>query len=427
MKKSSPARFFLRFIGPGFITGAADDDPSGIATCSQAGAQFGYGQLWLMFFTYPLMTAVQEACARIGAVTGKGIARIIGEKYNKKILVAVVSLVVAANTVNIGADIAAMAAAAHLIFPFQPALFAFFFTALILILELFTSYRTYARVLKWLVLALLAYPVTMLVVETPWMDVLRATFLPHMDWNFGFLYLITGILGTTISPYMFIWEASEEVEEAIERKRMDGNGKTCMTGRVLSNIRIDNATGMLSSQIVSWCIIVVTGTVLYKNGITDIRSAEDAARALEPLVRTFPDAGLIAKSIFSIGIVGLGLLAIPVLAGSASYALSETFGLKEGLHLKPREAPSFYFIMGAATVLGFLSNFAGVNPIQFLIFSAVFNGIAAVPLLYLILKISISREIMGEFTGGRVSVFLILIAFAFMAAAGIAMIAAAFR
>lgn len=393
---------FLRILGPGLITGAADDDPSGIATYSQTGAQFGYNQLWTVIFMYPLMTAIQEACARIGAVTGKGIAAVVRDNYNKKILYGVVTLVVIANTINIGADIGAMASAMSLILPFPFAILALFFTAFVLMLEIFTSYPKYAKILKWLSLALLAYPITAVIVGLNWAEVIKATFIPHIELNFGFFFILTGVLGTTISPYMFFWQASEEVEEEIAHNRIQ-KGIPRISKKFLQNLRIDNAAGMLFSEIITWFIIVATASVLNSHGITNITSAADAAKALEPLVSTFPYSGFLAKTLFASGVVGIGLLAVPVLAGSASYALSEAFKWKEGLHLKLKQAHGFYGIITIATLIGLFINFIGIDPIKALVFAAVFNGVTAVPLIFLIGKIAGNKNIMGEYHSGWLS------------------------
>lgn len=410
-------------IGPGLITGAADDDPSGIATYSQTGAQFGYGQLWTVIFMLPLVTAVQEACARIGAVTGKGLASIIKEHYSKKVLYTTVLLVLVANTINIGADIGAMAAAAGLIIPLPFVLLTLIFTSIILVLEIFVSYKNYAKILKWLALALLSYIVTVFIVKQPWSEILRATFVPHFEFTFAFLFIITGVLGTTISPYMFFWETSEEVEEEKSRN-MIHNGKPHITKSFLKSIRLDNAVGMISSQIATWSIIVVAATVLHKNGITNIETAADAARALEPLVHTFPYSGFFAEAIFAVGIIGLGLLAVPVLSASASYAISEAFSWREGLNQKFKRAHGFYGVITIATLIGLMINFIGIDPVQALVVTAVINGIIAVPLIFLIAKIASSEEIMGEYKSGKLSRFFVWLTFFCMAIAVIAMMLA---
>lgn len=394
---------FLRIFGPGLITGAADDDPSGIATYAQTGAQFGYGQLWTSIFMYPLQTAVQEACARIGAVTGKGLAAVVKENYSKKILLIVVLLVVVANTVNIGADIGAMAASIYLLIPIPIVVSAIFIAFFVLFLEIFTSYRLYARILKWLSLALLAYPITAIIAGQNWPQVLKATLTPHFELSFGFFYILTGVLGTTISPYMFFWQASEEVEEEISDHRLSTGGKPRISINFLKNLRIDNALGMLFSELITWSIIATTAAVLNQHGVTNISTAAEAAKALEPLVSTFPNAGFLAKTIFATGVIGIGLMAVPVLAGSASYALSEAFNLREGLNLKFKKAHGFYGIIAIATLIGLMINFTGIDPIKALVFTAVFNGIAAVPLIFVIAKIAGSPKIMGNFKSGMLS------------------------
>lgn len=412
----------LRIFGPGLITGAADDDPSGIATYTQTGAQFGYGQLWTALFMYPLMTAIQEASARIGAVTGKGLATVIRQNYSKKILYTVVALVVVANTINIGADIGAMAAAIQLIVPLPFFVLAIIPTIAILILEIFTSYVVYSKILKWLTLSLLAYPITAFIVGQPWGEIIKATFVPHFELNFSFLFILTGVLGTTISPYMFFWEASEEVEEEIEQKRLSKSGGIPkISSYFIKNLRLDNVIGMFASNMTTWFIIVVGAAVLHNNGVTNIATAADAAKALEPLVNNFPNSGFLAKTIFAVGIIGLGLLGIPVLAGSASYALSEAFNWNEGLYRKLKQAHGFYGVIIIATLVGLLINFIGIDPIKALIFAAVFNGVSAVPLIFLIGKIARSKKIMGDYKSGNLSNTLVWVTFIAMAASALAM------
>ncbi len=398
-------------LGPGIITGAADDDPSGIATYSQTGAQFGYGQLWTALFLLPLMIAVQEASARIGAVKGKGIAAVVKEHFGKPVLFLVVGLILIANIINLGVDLGAMAAAANLLVPIPFALLTVMFTAVILFLEIYVNYRPYARILKWLSLSLLAYPLTLFVVHQPWGEIIRATFLPHLEFNLPFLFVITGVVGTTISPYMFFWQASEETEEAREEHLINDDGTVSMNHRFMRRLRLDNLIGMVASQIATWSIIVTTATVLHGNGVFDIRSAAQAAAALEPLVSSFGNAGLIAKFIFAAGVIGLGLLAVPVLAGSAAYALSEALGWKYGLDKKLKDAPGFYAIIIIATLIGLSLNFLGVNPIKALIYTAVMNGIVCVPLLFIIGKIAGSQKIMGNYASGPVSKIFVWLTF----------------
>jgi NRAMP (natural resistance-associated macrophage protein)-like metal ion transporter len=417
----NPFNRFLRILGPGLITGAADDDPSGIATYTQTGAQFGYGQLWTVLFMLPLMTAVQEACARIGAVSGKGLAAVVKEHYSKKILFPVIALVLVANTINIGADIGAMASAANLIVPVPFVVLTLLFTAFILTLEIFTSYQVYAKILKWLALALLSYVFTMLIVSQPWGTIVKATLTPHFELSFGFLFLITGVLGTTISPYMFFWQASEEVEEERALHMLQRHAKPKLSVAFMRNLRIDTFVGMIASEVTTWSIIVVGATVLHAHGLTNVSTAADAAKALEPLVGTFPNAGYLAKMIFAVGILGLGMLSIPVLSGSASYALSEALNWKSGLNLKFKRAHGFYGVITIATLIGLLINFIGIDPVQALVFTAVFNGVAAVPLLFLIARIAQNGQIMGEYKSGWLSKSLVWVTFGAMTAAAVAM------
>jgi len=411
---------FWRTLGPGLVTGAADDDPSGIATYSQTGAQFGYGQLWTALWMLPLMTAVQEACARIGLVTGKGITTTVKEHYSSAVLYSVAGLVVVANTINIGADLGAMASAAQLLVPVPFILLTLLFTVIILLLEVFTNYKIYSKILKWLAVALLAYPITLFIIDQPWLVILRATIVPHFELSFSFFFIITGVLGTTISPYMFFWEASQEVEEEKE-KHLLTTQKPRISWMNISKMRLDNTFGMIFSEFATWSIIVLAATVLHKSGVTDVKTAADAAKALEPLVHSFPHAGFLAKLIFSTGIIGLGLLAIPVLSGSAAYAVSEAFGWKASLDLRLKKAPGFYSVIIAATIVGLILNFTGVDPVKALVYAAVLNGVAAVPLLFLILHIASSEKIMGEYKSGWLSTTILWITFISMGAASIAM------
>jgi Mn2+/Fe2+ NRAMP family transporter len=414
----------LRILGPGVVTGAADDDPSGIATYSQAGAQFGFHMPWTMLFTYPLMTAVQEACMRVGAVTGKGLAAAIREHYPKKVLYPVVALVVSANTFNIGSDIGAMAASTQLILPgVSFPVLAIGFAVIMILLEVFVPYRTYVRILKWLALTLFAYFITAFLVQVPWGEVIKATFTPHFEFSKEFLFIIVAIFGTTISPYLFFWETSNVVEDEIAQHRLAVRGGTPRISKpYLKRLRIDNALGMLFSNVTAWFIIVVGAVVLGANGIKNINSAADAARALEPLVNGFPNAGFLAKLIFAVGVIGIGLMSVPVLAGSSSYAIAETFSWREGLFRKFKQARGFYFVIIAGTLAGLMFNFIGFDPIKALILTAVFNGIAAVPLIFFIAKISSRSDIMGEHASGRWSKLGLWVAFAVMAVFGFALI-----
>jgi NRAMP (natural resistance-associated macrophage protein)-like metal ion transporter len=411
---------FWRILGPGLITGAADDDPSGIATYSQTGAQFGYGQLWTALYMLPLMTAVQEACARIGLVTGKGITTIVKERYSRGVLYSVVMLVVIANVINIGADLGAMASAAQLLVPVPFVVLTLIFTTIILLLEVFTNYKVYSKILKWLAITLLAYPITLFIVHQPWATILKASIVPHFEFTFAFFFIITGVLGTTISPYMFFWEASQEVEED-KKRHLITTGKPAISNMSVKRMRIDNTFGMIFSEFATWSIIVVAATVLHNSGVHDVKTAADAAKAIEPLVHSFPHAGFLSKLIFSIGIMGLGMLAIPVLSGSAAYSVAEAFSWNASLNLKLNKAKGFYTIIIAATVVGLILNFIGIDPVKALVYAAVLNGVAAVPLLFLVIKISGDEKIMGEFKSGWLSKTILWITFGAMGAAAIAM------
>ncbi len=395
---------FIRVLGPGLVTGAADDDPSGIATYSQAGAGFGVGLLWAFPFMFPLLLAVQESCARIGAITGKGLAAVIKEYYGKKMLYSAVALVVIANTINIGADLGAMAATTQLFVNIPYGVLAVFYASLIILLVITVSYKRYSKVLKWLAISLFAYPITALLVGQNWPEVFKATFSIQGQIDFNSVYIFVGMLGTTISPYLFFWDASEVAEEEIVKGNVAkiGTDKKA-TKRFLHNLRMDNFVGMALASITAWFIVIACAATLNQHGITEINTAADAARALEPLVKGFPDAGLVAKLIFSVGIIGIGLLAVPVLAGSSSYALSEAIGWKEGLHRKFKKAIGFYGVIILATLAGLAINFMHIDPIKALIFTAVFNAVAAVPLLFMIIKIGSSRQIMGEYKNSRLS------------------------
>ncbi|HSX02301.1 MAG TPA: divalent metal cation transporter [Candidatus Saccharimonadia bacterium] len=414
----------LRILGPGIITGAADDDPSGVVTYSQAGAQFGLATPWIMLFSYPLMTAVQEACMRIGAVTGKGLAAVIRDHYPRWLLLPVVFLVVAANAINIGSDLGAMAASTQLLVPGVPfALLAVGFAVLMVLLEVFVSYKTYVKILKWLALTLFAYFVTAFLVGVPWWEAIKATFVPHLEWSPEYLYIFVAILGTTISPYLFFWQTSEVVEDEIAAHRLaQRGGVPRLSVPYLRGLRLDNAFGMLFSNITAWFIIVVGAVVLHGAGITNINTTADAARALEPLVHGFPHAGLLAKLIFSLGVIGIGLLSVPVLAGSSSYAISEAFNWREGLFRTFKAARAFYLVIIVSTLAGLLMNFAGIDPIKALVFTAVFNGLAAVPLIFLVAVLSSRRDVMGEYRSGFWSLAGLWLAWAAMAAAALALL-----
>ncbi len=412
----------VRILGPGLVTGAADDDPSGIATYSQTGAQFGFGQLWTALYQIPLLIGIQEACARIGAVAGKGLAGVVKDNYSRKVLYGVVVLVALANIINVGADIGAVSASVKLVVNIPFALIAILTAIIIALLEIFISYKVYAKILKWLALALLSYPITALIVHENWGKILYATVVPHISLTFSFLFIITGVFGTTISPYMFFWQSSGEVEEEISHHMVaQRGGIPRLTKKFLKDLKIDNTAGMLAAELAQWFIIITTATVLFNHGIHNINTAAQAARALQPLVRTFPDSGQLAKDIFAVGVIGLGFLAIPILAGSAAYALSEAFGWKEGLYRKFSKARGFYGVIIIATLIGLGINFLGINPLKALVFTAVFNGVAAVPLVFLIARINSNKNILGKYVGGKLSRMIVWLTFIVMATASIAL------
>lgn len=409
---------FFKNLGPGFITGASDDDPSGIGTYSQTGAQFGYSQLWTSVFSFPFMTVVQEMCGRIGIVTGKGLAGVIRKHYSKKILGFAILILVIANTINIGADLGAMAAAGRLVVDIPYIVILLVLTLVTILLEVFVSYRVYAKFLKYLTFALFAYVFTTLIIKQDWTRVLTATFLPSISLSKEYLMNIVAILGTTISPYLFFWQAGEEVEEEVAEKKLYqmGKGIPLVTKNDISTMRIDTVIGMFFSNLVMWFIIVTTASTLNANQIFTIETADQAALALKPL------AGDFAFILFTLGILGTGLLAVPVLAGSASYAISEAFGWKEGLYRKFNKAHGFYGVIIAATIIGLLVNFTPIKPFQMLYYTAILNGICAPPLLLLIMLIGNNKNIMGSHTNSKFSNILGLIIMFIMTAASIGLL-----
>ncbi|MEI7819164.1 MAG: divalent metal cation transporter, partial [bacterium] len=379
-----------------------------------------YHLAWMMPFMLPLMTAVQEMAGRIGLVTGKGLAEVIKEHYNRWLLLVAVLCLVFANVVNIGADIGAMAAAAQLLVPIPFIWLTLFFTIGIVLLEIMIPYKQYAKILKWLCLSLFAYVVTVFMVNVPWREVLGHTLIPHLEFNKDFVMAIVALLGTTISPYLFFWEPSQIVEEEIQH-RWTGitTDKVNLSPGKIKHFRTDNFTGMLISQAIAFFILVTAAATLNVSGITKIETADQAAKALTPLVSSFPGAGQLASAIFALGIVGTGLLAIPVLAGSAAYAVSEVLGVKEGLFRKVNKARVFYGIIAAATLLGLMINFVGIPPMTALYLSAVVNGIMAVPLIFIILRVGANKKIMGKYTNGGWSNFITWMAFIIMALAAV--------
>lgn len=396
----------MKSLGPGIITGASDDDPSGIATYSQAGAQLGFGVLWLAPFQYPLMSAIQEMCARIGLVTGGGLGNAIKKQFSKKIVFPITALLLIANTINIGVDIGAMAAATRLVFPPIPVFaIAICFTGIIVGAEIFLSYKKYAKILKFLTFSLFAYVITAAIVGGNVDQIVISSIIPHFELNAKFAMIFVALFGTTISPYLFFWQASEEAEEDVARNKITeiDQGTPKITKREIKSMRIDVAAGMAFSQIIMWFIILTSAGTLYQNGITDIATADDAAKALEPLVQTFPYSGQASKIIFALGIIGTGLLAIPVLAGSSAYALADGFGWKQGLSKKFNQAKAFYFTIAASTGIGLAINFIDISPIAALVYAAVINGVVSVPLLYVLLKTANNKQILHNKTNGKLS------------------------
>ncbi len=386
-------KIFSRF-GPGIITGASDDDPSGIATYSIAGASQGYGLLWTAFLTFPLMAAIQEMCARIGLVTEKGLAGNIKSHYKSRVILYFLAvLIIVANTINIGADLAGMAASVKLLIPINPQIVAIGTTILIILLMIYFPYKFIASKLKWLTFALFAYIASALVTKQDWLQILYNTFVPNFTLNRELITLIVAIFGTTISPYLFFWQTSEEVEERKELE-IEKHKKIIVTKHELKQVAEDVDLGMLFSNLVMYAIIATAASTLYKAGIYEIATADQAAKALEPI------AGQASALLFTIGIVGTGLLAIPVLAGSAAYAVSEIFGWQEGLSKSFRQARHFYVIIILSTVLGLAMNFANINPFKALFYTAVIYGLISPILIIFILLLANSKEVMGKRING---------------------------
>jgi NRAMP (natural resistance-associated macrophage protein)-like metal ion transporter len=385
---------FLLRLGPGLITGAADDDPSGIATYSQIGAQFGTSMLWTMLFSFPLMAAIQEICARLGRITGTGIAANLRMHYPKPVLYVVVLLLCVANIFNLGADIIAMGAAAQLLLGGNLNIYAVIFGILSLCLQIYIPYRRYVRYLKWLTIVLFAYVATAFVVHVAWIAAIRATIIPSVSWKTDYWMALVAVLGTTISPYLFFWQASEEAEEVkVTAGESALKKKPFQAFKQFRRIHIDTLVGMALSNVIAFFIILTASVTIHAAGSTrNIQTAAEAAKALQPI------AGKLAFLLFSIGIVGTGLLAIPVLAGSAGYAVAETFRWSASLEKKPREAPKFYLVIAGATMIGLALNFIGLNPIRALYWSAILNGIVATPLMIMMMVISSSKDVVGNFT-----------------------------
>ncbi len=415
LKKTSA---YWHMLGPGLTTGASDDDPSGIATYSQTGARFGFQLLWLAPLTFPLMAIVQEMCARIGMVTGRGLAGNIRVHYNKKLLYLCTLLLFSANAINIGADLGAMAKAAQLLNPQLNFGFLVVVMAMMsLMLQIFTPYVRYARYLKWMALVLLAYVFSAVMAHLNWSQVLHATVVPSIHISKDQLLLICAILGTTISPYLFFWQTSQEVEEQIlQGKTTLASRRTATASADIKSMRIDVWTGMLLSNLVMFFIIAACGALLYSHGIRDIQTTAQAAQALRPF------AGNATYFLFSIGIIGTGLLAIPVLAGSSSYAIAESFRWREGLYRNLRQAYAFYGIIIISMLVGLGINFVGIDPIDALIYAAIANGLVAPIVLFFIIRLSSNKKIMGRWVNKRYVTALGWLVLAMMAVSGVAAI-----
>ena len=426
-KNSPPARIakkgqeFWTMLGPGLTTGASDDDPSGIATYSQTGAQYGFQLLWMAAFTFPLMAVVQEMCARIGLVTGRGLAGNIRKHFSKKVLYASAALLLAANTFNIGADLGAMAKGTQLLWPqWNFGLLVVGFGIVSFCLQIFTPYARYARYLKWLAMILLAYVASALLAHLNWGNVIRHAIVPSITLSKTQILLVCAILGTTISPYLFFWQTSQEVEEEMLQGQKTLKQRQGATKPQVRSMRIDVWSGMFLSNLVMFFIIAACGAILYPRGITTITSAAQAAEALRPF------AGNATYFLFAAGIIGTGLLAIPVLAGSSSYALAEAFGWKEGLFRNLGQARAFYGIIIISMALGLGLNFIGLDPIKALIYSAVANGVVAPVVLALIVLLASNKKLMGEWVNPKGVTYLGWGVTAIMAVAGIAAIISLF-
>lgn len=391
MKKRIPS--FLRHVGPGVVTGAADDDPSGIATYTQAGAQFGTGLLWTVFLSLPFMIAIQLVSARIGRVTGKGLAANLREHMPRWLLALLVGLLVVANTINIAADVAAMGEALRLVVGGPQHIHSLVFGLVTVVLQVFVPYRKLAHILKWLTLTLFAYVAAVFAVQVPWATVLYDLVMPKLQWRGDYWMMIVALLGTTISPYLFFWQASQEVEERRLKGGLRGSDREVL--RDLRRVRLDTVIGMTFSNAIAFFVMVVGAVVLYAGGVRDVTSAAQAAEALRPL------AGDFAFWLFAGGIIATGLLAVPVLASSAAYAVAEALGWEEGLERHWREAKGFYGIIAMATLVGTALDFTPVDPMKALYWSAVINGVVAVPIMAAMMALVTRTAVMGRFTSGR--------------------------
>jgi NRAMP (natural resistance-associated macrophage protein)-like metal ion transporter len=413
--------FLLKFyseLGPGLISGAADDDPSGIATYSVTGAQFGYGPLWTALFSFPLMAAVQLMSARLGMVTGRGLAAVVRRHYPAWVLWSACLLLTFANVINIGADLAGMGDATEMVTGIPSQYWTPVFGAAIVILLFKTSYRTVARIFKWMTLVLCAYLIDAFITRPDWGQVLRSTFIPDVQWSREYLAVLVAILGTSISPYLFFWQAAEEVEEERSAGRRTVAARKGATNAELTRSRRDVITGMFFSNLVMFFIILTTATTLHKHGITHIETSRQAAEALRPL------AGPAAYWLFTLGLIGTGMLGVPVLAGSSAYAISEAMAWRASLDARPRVAPKFYGVVAAAVALGLALDFAGLNAVRMLFWSAVVNGVLAPPLIVLLVLLTSNPAVMGRRVNSSLMRWLGWITAGVMASAAVAMFVA---
>ena len=405
-------RSFWKKLGPGLITGSSDDDPSGIATYSQAGAQFGLATLWTALVTFPLMASIQEMCARIGLITSQGLTGTLKKNYPRPVLYLMLVFSFPAIVMNIGADIAGMGAVGNLLFPgIRATYFSVAFTILLLLLIIYLPYQKIAAVLKYLCVALLVYLVVPFFVEQDWLAILKATLIPTIKFDKDYVSILVAILGTTISPYLFFWQATMEAEELKHKKKL-----LMVNKEVIHDMKEDVDVGMLFSNLVMWFIILTAGTVLFNSNLHRIDTVEQAAQALEPL------AGKYASWLFSIGVIGTGLLAIPVLSGSLSYIVCETFGWKEGLDNKFNEARPFYIIIAISLILGLSLNYIGISPVKALIYSAILYGLTAPVLIAIILHICNNKKVMGDYTNSKMSNLLGFITLLLMTVSAVALI-----
>ncbi len=409
-------------LGPGFITGAADNDPSGITTYTIAGARFGYKLNWLTLFLIPMMISIQEMCGRIGLISGRGLAGVIKKYYSHKLLILSVTLLFIANTINIGANLGAMAASLQMILGLPFIFWLILITVLTVTLEVFVPYDKYSRYLKFMAFSLVAYGITALLVKQNWLSVIRFTLIPHIEFNLGFLMTLVGFLGTTISPYLFFWQASEEIEEQIKEGKISEFEETPqIVEEEIRHMRKDTAFGMSFANMTFFFILLTTTGTLHANGITEISNLQQAATALQPL------AGNLSYLLFTFGMIGIGLQSVPILAGSAAYAVSEAFGFKEGLAKKFAEAKTFYLIIGLATLLGALMNLIGINIVNLLFYTAIINGIIAVPLIMIIIKLADDERIVGKYKTEKINRIFAWIGFLFMGITSCLMILALIR